>query len=77
MVSKLPRLRLLLQLILVSQLRTLNLPMDFLLTKTALIQGSPCGLIIRRHLRRYCDGGKAREWSADPHEILLCLMTRA
>ena len=56
LVARLLELRLLLQLIFVSQLSTLSLPMIFMLTKTALIEGSPYGdpiQIIRRWLRRY------------------------
>jgi len=44
-------------LILLSQLRTLSLPMTFLLTETTLIETNPCVrlvLMIREWLRRYC-----------------------
>jgi len=44
-------------LILMSQLRTLSLPMTFLLTETPLIEANPCVrlvLMIRERLRRYC-----------------------
>jgi len=44
-------------LILLSQLRTLSLPMTFLLTETTRIEANPCVrlvLMIREWLRRYC-----------------------
>ena len=55
LVARLPSLRILLRLIMVSSLRTLSLPMTFLLTKIALVKGNLCVsllLIIRGRLRR-------------------------
>jgi hypothetical protein len=56
LITRLLSLRLLLRLILLSQLRTLSLPMTFLFTETALVEGNPCVmfiLIIREWFKRY------------------------
>jgi hypothetical protein len=56
LITRLLSLRLLLRLILLSQLRTLSLPMTFLFTETVLVEGNPCVmfiLIIREWFKRY------------------------